>query len=398
MFGKLFHGHREYVLLPLRFKAKGAEKRESIMTDLLITGYHGYGNCGDEATLLAIKEGVEKMSLDVRITALSYDPEFTKKEYGINAVQKFNVFKVFFALLKSKVVLSGGGTLLQDVTSTRSLLYYLSIIRLAKMFGKKVMVYANGIGPVSREKNRRRIEKVVNRADVITLREELSLNDLTSMGVTKPPTYVTADPAFNLKPETAERAREILKSEGIPNNKPIVGVCIREWKKAKYGDDFIRETAIACDGLIRGGKTVLFIPMQYKEDLEISKKVTAQMEEKGYILSRSYKPKEVMAVIGETGLILGMRLHSLIFAAVVNVPMLGIIYDPKVEYYLKILEMKSAADIRSQRLQGTDIIRLSEDIFADYDRYKEVLKKNTEPLTAKAKKNDKLLKELIKKS
>lgn len=368
------------------------------MTELLITGYHGYGNCGDEATLLAIKEGVERMNLDVRITALSFDPEFTKSEYGINAVHKFNPFKVFFALLKSKVVLSGGGTLLQDVTSTRSLLYYLSIIKIAKLLGKRVMVYANGIGPVSREKNRKRINKVVNRVDIITLREELSLNDLTSMGVTKPPTYVTADPAFNLQPETEERAAEILEAEGVPTEMPIVGVCVREWKKAKYGEDFIREMAIACDGLIRGGKTVLFIPMQYKEDIEISKKIKEHMEEECYILSKSYKPKEVMAVIGKTSLVLGMRLHSLIFAGVMNVPMLGIIYDPKVEYYLKVLEMQKAADIRSERLLGAEIVRLSESIFTSYDKCKEILRKNTEPLIAKAKKNDKLLKELLKKA
>lgn len=368
------------------------------MTDLLITGYHGYGNCGDEATLLAIKEGVEKMNLDVRITALSYDPKFTEKEYDIKAVRKFDPFRVFFALLKSKVVLSGGGTLLQDVTSTRSLLYYLGIIRAAKLMGKKVMIYANGIGPVTKEKNRKRICKVVNKADVITLREDLSLNDLISMGVTKPPTYVTADPAFNLRPESEKRALDILSFEGVPMDKPIIGVCIREWKKAKYGDDFIREMAIACDGLIRGGNTVLFIPMQYKEDIEISKKVRDHMEEDCFILSRSYKPKEVMAVIGRMKLILGMRLHSLIFGSVMNVPMLGIIYDPKVEYYLRILKMKAVCDIRTERLPGAEIIKLSENLMAKYDEYKKLLEETTKPLITKAKKNDKLLKELIKKT
>ncbi|MCD7778046.1 MAG: polysaccharide pyruvyl transferase CsaB [Clostridiales bacterium] len=368
------------------------------MTEVLITGYHGYGNYGDEATLLAIKEGIEKMNADVKITALSYDPEFTKTEYGINAVQRFNVFKVFWAVFKSKVIVSGGGTLLQDISSTRSLFYYLGIIKLAKLLGKKVLVYANGIGPVNKESNRKLIGKIVNKVDIITLREEPSLNDLVSMGVTKPPTYVTADPAFNLTSESDARAEEILLQEGIPTDKPLVGVAVRDWKKAKYGDEYIREIAIACDSLIRNGNNVLFIPMQYKTDSEFSRKVMDNMEEESYILKQPYKPKEIMAVIGKLKLTIGMRLHSLIFSSVKNVPMLGIIYDPKVEYYIDVLGMDTAADIRNERLLGADIVRLADNIFKNYDDYKKLLNDRTAPLLAKAKKNDKFLKELIKKA
>ncbi|MCD8239507.1 MAG: polysaccharide pyruvyl transferase CsaB [Clostridiales bacterium] len=368
------------------------------MTEVLITGYHGYGNCGDEATLLAIKEGVEKMNLPVRLTALSFDPEFTKTEYGINAVQRFNAFKVFFAVLKSNVVVSGGGTLLQDVSSTRSLIYYLGIIKLAKFLGKRVMVYANGIGPVNKDKNRKLIGKVVNKVDIITLREEPSLNDLVSMGVTAPPTYVTADPAFNLESESSETAREILEYEGVPTDKPLIGVAVRDWKKAKYGDEYLREIAIACDGLIRNGNNILFIPMQYSTDVEVSGKICSQMEEKSYILSRSYRPKEVMAIVGELTLTIGMRLHSLIFSAVKNVPMLGIVYDPKVEYYLDALGMEKAADIRTDRLLGANIVRLADKILNNLDETKKSLEEKTTPLITKAKKNDKLLKELIRKA
>ncbi len=368
------------------------------MTKVLITGYHGYGNCGDEATLIAIIEGIEKMGLDVEITALSFDPEFTEAEYGINAVQRFNVFKVFMAVAGSKVVISGGGTLLQDVSSTRSLLYYLSIIKLAKMLRKRVMVYGNGIGPVNKGFNRRLIGKIVNGVDIITLREELSLNDIKSMGVTKPPTYVTADPVFNLKSVPDSEAVYILKREDIPLDKPIVGVAIREWKKGKYGEEYIREIAIACDSLIRGGKTVLFVPMQYKTDLTAAQKVMAQMEEQAYILKRAYRPKEILGIVGEMRLVIGMRLHSLIFSAIKNVPMIGIVYDPKVEYYLQVLDMPKAGDIRNERLLGVDIVRLANDVFENYEKYREILKNKADGLIVKAKKNDKLLKELIKKA
>ncbi len=368
------------------------------MTEVLITGYHGYGNTGDEAILIAIKEGIEKMKADISLTALSYNPKFTKSEYGINAVKKFNVFQVLRAVAKCDVLLFGGGTLLQDVSSTRSLIYYLSILKLAKLFRKRIMIYANGIGPVTKPLNRKLIGKIVNKVDVITLREELSLNELKDMNVTAPPTYITADPVFNLQSESKETAQDILAREGVPTDKPIVGIAIREWKKSKYGEEYVREIAIACDSLTRSGKTVLFIPMEFKADIGISERARAQMEEKSYILSSPYRPKEILAVVGEMSLIISMRLHSLIFAGIKNVPMLGIVYDPKVEHYIDLLGVGKAADIREERLSGAELVKLSADIFDNYDKYKEDLAKRTAPLTEKAKKNDKLLKELIRKT
>ncbi len=368
------------------------------MTEVLITGYHGYGNTGDEAILIAIKEGIDKMKADIRLTALSYDPKFTKNEYGINAVKKFNVFQVFRAVAKCDVLLFGGGTLLQDISSTRSLIYYLSILKLAKLLRKRIMVYANGIGPVTRPRNRRLIGRIVNKVDVITLREELSLKELKDMNVTSPPTYITADPVFNLQSESRKTALDILAREGVPTDKPIVGIAIREWKKSKYGEEYVREIAIACDSLIRSGKTVLFIPMEFRADLGISERARQQMEEKSYILSSPYRPKEILAVVGEMSLIIGMRLHSLIFAGIKNVPMLGIVYDPKVEHYIDLLGMCRAADIRTERLSGAELVKLSSDVFESYDEYKDILAKKTAPLMEKARKNDKLLKELIKKT
>ena len=121
------------------------------MINILIAGYHGYGNCGDEATLQAMTVNIKAMAEDVKITALSFKPELTKTEYNIESVQRFNVLQVFNAIRRSDIILSGGGTLLQDDTSTRSLLYYLSIIKVAKMLHKRVMLYDNGIGPVDRK-------------------------------------------------------------------------------------------------------------------------------------------------------------------------------------------------------------------------------------------------------
>lgn len=316
------------------------------MIRVLIAGYHGFGNCGDEAILQAMTANIRAMAKDVEITALSYNPEFTKTEYGINSVQRFNMLQVLSAIKHSDIVLSGGGTLLQNGTSTRSLMYYLTIIKIAKFFRKRVMLYANGIGPVSGKLNRRLVKMVVNTVDVITLREKLSEADLKSIGVTKPNIMVTADPAFNLESISDDEAWKLLDEEKIPHNEQMIAVSVRNWSKAFGGDDYVKKVAKVCDNAIAEGKTVVFLPMEYPRDLELSKKVMSYMKEKAYIMQKRYTPSQILGIVGCFDIMLSMRLHTLIFAAVKNVPMLGIIYDPKVEYYIKELDMVEAGDVR----------------------------------------------------
>ncbi len=364
---------------------------------LLIAGYHGFGNCGDEAILQAMVTNIRALPAELEITALSNKPEFTKTEYKVNSVQRFSIFAVLGAIFKSDIVLSGGGTLLQDGTSTRSLIYYLTIIKAAKLFRKKVMVYANGIGPVSGKRNRKLVKAVLKSVDVITLREKLSEADLRSIGVDRPDIEVTADPAFTLCSVSEERAKQILADEGVPVGKQMVGVSVREWSKAKYGEDYVKKLAAACDELSKQGKTIVLLPMEYPRDLGISQRLVESMSQKAYMLKKRYTPSEILGLVGCFDLMISMRLHTLIFAAVKNVPMLGVIYDPKVEYYLKELEMPEAGDVRTKRLNSAEITAKAKDVFDNMQAYKDILKKNAGLMCEKARENDRLLLELIKK-
>lgn len=365
------------------------------MIKLLIAGYHGFGNCGDEAILQAMTTNIRALADDIDITALSYRPEFTKTEYGINSVGRFNTFQVLSAIKNSDIVLSGGGTLLQDGTSTRSLLYYLAIIKVAKLFGKHVMLYANGIGPVSGAFNRRLVRTVVNTVDVITLREKLSEADLRSIGVTKPDITVTADPAFNLESISDEEARDIFIGEGVDLSKPLVGVCVRSWSKAYGGEDYIEKLAAACDSIIDMGKEIVFLPMEYPRDIEVSRKVMQHMNRQAYIIKNRYNPCQILGMVGLFDVMISMRLHSLIFAAVKNVPMSGIIYDPKVEYYIKELDILEAGDVRTAQLESEKIVTQVKDIYENMDEYKQKLKLRADIMKQKACQNDILLKEQL---
>lgn len=364
------------------------------MINILIAGYHGFGNCGDEATLQAMTVNIRDMAEDVKITALSYKPELTKTEYNIESVQRFNAMQVFKAIRHSDIILSGGGTLLQDGTSTRSLLYYLSIIKIAKILRKRVMLYANGIGPVNGKINRKLIKYVVNGVDFITLRESMSAKDLEEIGVKKPEIHITADPAFTLKSIDGEKVREIFLKEGIPIDKKIVGVSVRGWNGSAE-KDYIGKIARVCDRISKDGKTVLLIPMQFTKDISVSKRLMDIMSEKAYILKNEYTPMEILGIIGKADVILSMRLHTLIFAGVKRVPMAGIIYDPKVEYYLDVLDMPSGGDIRTEYIDEDKLYECVQNIFDNYGNYVSRLDKRVKELEKKAHENDVFLKEQL---
>lgn len=362
------------------------------MINLLIAGYHGFGNCGDEAILKAMTTNIRGLADDVDITALSRNPEFTKTEYNVKSVQRFNVLQVLSAIKNSDIVLSGGGTLLQNGTSTRSLLYYLSLIKLAKLFRKRVMLYANGIGPVTGKFNQLLVRSVINTVDVITLREKLSEADLRNIGVSNPNVTVTADAAFKLESIGDEEAEKlILEEDFIERGKPRVGVAVRAWSKAKYGEDYISKIAKACDNIADTGKEIIFIPMQFPNDIAVSKKVSSMMKNKSYILTKRYTPAEMMGIVGRVDVMVSMRLHTLIFAAVKNVPMVGIIYDPKIEYYLKELDMPEGGDVRKEKLDSDKITSITLEIFENMERYKSILKNKADIMMNKADENDILL-------
>ena len=358
---------------------------------VVMSGYYGFNNTGDEAIMLSMHKNIQELGENYHITVLSNKPEETKEKYGIEAVYRFGMRDVFHAIRKSDVLLSGGGSLLQDSTSTRSLMYYLSITVMAKLLRKKVMLYANGIGPVSGKRNRRLVKQVVNRADLITLREENSYEELLSMGVNPKKCFVTADPAFTMNGIDAEASRELLQAEGVPLDKPIVVVSVRKWKDM---DKFIGRFARMCDTIVeKYDRNIVFLGMQMPNDIIVSEKVRAQMKQKAYILKNNHSPYEVMGIISQADFILSMRLHTLIFAAKQQVPLIGFVYDPKIEYYLEKLEMPSGGKLKEFDPETT--LEYVDDVIRNKEAYVEKLGEKEKELEKMAHRNEKYLAKLL---
>ncbi|HAN09982.1 MAG TPA: polysaccharide pyruvyl transferase CsaB [Clostridiales bacterium] len=314
------------------------------MKNILVLGAYGYENCGDDAILISIKDVLENINKDINITVLSNGPKTTRKLYGVNAVYRFNPFGLLWRVIRCNLLLGGGGTLLQDGSSKRSIIYYLSVIFAAKLLGKKVILYSNGVGPITGKFNLKLTSKIVNNVDVITFREESSREFLESIGVKKPKMLVTADSVFGLDRLYKDDYKYVLLRNNIPLDKELFGVSVREWKnKESY---FVERIAKICDYVVENkNMNIVFLNMQYKQDKKVSEKIIAKMKNKSYMITEKLSSLEVLGVTANFKTMISMRLHGIIFAAKQRIPVAGLIYDPKVDYYLDVLDMPAIGSV-----------------------------------------------------
>ena len=304
------------------------------MGKILISGYYGFSNAGDEAMLTAIITALRKKDPSVEITVISGHPEATSKLHQVKAVHRFAPLGILKAMLHTDLLISGGGSLLQNVTSHISLLYYLSIIALARLLGRRVMLFAQGIGPIRGGVCRLLTRLICSRADLITVRDDGSLEDLNAMGIPASRVLVTSDAVFSLPPGRKEEGKRLLAKLGVDLNRPVVGFALRHWKGEAR---FSREFAGAADALKwEFGAQILFIPLQFPADAELSQAVAAAMENQQdvYMLDQKCSTQEYQDLISGLHLLIGMRLHALVFAAINDVPLMAVSYDPKVDRFV----------------------------------------------------------------
>lgn len=360
------------------------------MVNFLITGYYGFLNSGDDAILTSMCEGIRRLNIPTKTTILSNNPKATEEEYQVHATYRFNLLSVIKEIRSTDILLMGGGSLLQDRTSTRSLMYYLSILFLAKIFKKKCMIYANGIGPIRRKMNRFLTKCMVNQVDIITLREHLSVKELDKIGINKPIIKVTADPVFSLDLKPID-VNKIFEQENVDNSKPLVGVLFRDWKDKSI---YVEKMACICDHIVQEmNMNVLFIPMKYPTDMQVANDIAVAMQCESYSLKNNYDVNTIIGVIGETKFVLSMRLHALLYAALKSVPMIGFIYDPKVKYFLKELKMYTIEDIEDFTVDG--VVRQMDEILNNYTNIQQNIQNEVAHLKVKAGENEKYLAKLV---
>jgi polysaccharide pyruvyl transferase CsaB len=362
---------------------------------ILLSGYYGFHNLGDEAILTAVIASLRQEMPDCRITVLSANPTATRETHGVNAIPRMDFKAIHHALRDADLLLSGGGSLFQDATSVRSLLYYLGVVWLALRMKKPVMVYAQGIGPLTRRSSRALTRLVLNRVNLITLRDEESAHELAQLGVTRPRIGVTADPTFTLQPASSERADEILAKAGATS--PCIGIALRQWRGWFEAEENVERMARTLESIGQwvNGSMVL-LPLQFPQDADLAQKMTRHMNRRGgrpcqpVVVNEPLRPDEMLAIIGKMDVLIAMRLHALIFAAAMNVPMVGIVYDPKVE---RLLRQVGGAACGFDDSKWTEIAR---QVWEQRERIRTKLEENVRLLRERAKENARLAAALVR--
>lgn len=285
-----------------------ANKKQGVV----ICGAYGMENAGDDAVLAAMVAALRRLDENMPITVLARRPSLVARRFGVAAIHPLRPVRWLIAMRRAALFLSGGGSLLQDVTSRRSLWYYLAAIRAAKKRGCAVQLYGCGIGPLLREESKRKTAEILNACvDAITVRDEQSAETLRAVGVTKPRVMLAADPALSLDSASGERER-------------CFGLALRPWPGLSA------HTADIAAAVRYVYETYRLAPVFFclgPGDRSAAEPVIAALDGVPHTVSANTKR------LGRSTLVLSMRLHGLVFSLRDGAPAAGLSYDPKVSAF-----------------------------------------------------------------
>ena len=307
-------GIYESVLREVSFESHGA----------CICGYYGFGNLGDDTLFdQAIKRAREKYGRG--IVAFTRDPRRDRYRFGVRCISRNGLLGIIAALRRSRRLILGGGTLLQDRTSLRSLCYYLSLAELARLCGAEIELWGSGIGPLDRKISGRLCARALSFCSYIGLRDKRSVDAASALGVARDKLHLEKDLAFGVSAVDI-KAEEVLRRyrlEGIGR----YAVFAVSGKGSRTDLDMIRQRAVS---LCAGGITPVFVCMYPREDREISRLISNEVSGR-YV--EGIGARELISLLGSATLACGMRLHLLIFAKIAGVEFEGIGEDPKIRAF-----------------------------------------------------------------
>lgn len=293
---------------------------------ILISGYYGFENFGDDAILYSILNEIKKTFPQSDITVISNNPDLIKTEYKTNSIYRFDFKEISKCLSSSDIFISGGGSLLQDITSLKSLCYYLTLIWLAKRFKNKIYIFAQGIGPIKTLAGKILLKKTLKKVDLITVRDKQSKEYLSKLKIKS---ILTSDPVWNINKNS-----EIIRQAAKQNKK--VGIQLREWDSLTEHD-----LKILCEGLNslleedNNITDLILLSLQDSKDLNILQSfkeiIKNNKPELNIKVINNVSIDNAFDIINGLDYFIAMRFHAVLAAMKLNVPVLPIVYDPKVK-------------------------------------------------------------------
>ncbi|MGA7952824.1 MAG: polysaccharide pyruvyl transferase CsaB [Gloeobacterales cyanobacterium] len=288
----------------------------------VLCGYYGFGNGGDEALLATL---LQMLPAQVTPIVLSNNPEKTAKTYGIRSINRWNSLDILRALRQSQAFIFGGGSLLQDATSLKSVLYYCGLIGLAQGMGLKTIAWAQGLGPLKTAFGQQLARRALSKCQGITVRDGGSAKILEQW---KLPYSVTADPVWALEslavPELAD----------LPM--PRVAVVVRT--HSQFTEARIQTFIQALQDFQKATDLfVLLVPFHLPQDVALSKQIAEILGDKAQLLLIE-EPRRLKGIFRGVDYTLAMRFHGVLMAASEGSVLWGLSYDPKVKQLLQDIQ------------------------------------------------------------
>lgn len=343
------------------------KKSNASAKNIIISGYYGFDNFGDEAILGVLIKKLKKLDINIRV--LSKNPTKTKELYKVNTTLFFCLIQVILRISKCDILISGGGSLLQDVTSSRSLFYYLWVINTALFFNKKVIIFAQGIGPINSKFGALLTKQTLKKCSLVTVRDEKSLFLLRGWGIN---TNLVCDPLFDLK-----------MKQSFPSNK--IGVQLRSFKTLQENMLIKLAEQINKDF---SDKEIEIYSFQDSLDLKtcqhFEKLLKALNPNIKTSLIFSQTSEQIIDKIAKLDYMIAMRFHANLIALKFGIKTLAICYDEKVEKlaidaqipYLSMLANEDY-DIEFKKMMAINVDRIVEFSKAkhfDWEKIEELIK------------------------
>lgn len=344
----------------------------------VICGAYGKGNVGDDSILMTMIRQLRQEDPFLPICVMSRNPRQTAQMTGVSSIPVFHVLASRRWMKRSSLYISGGGSLIQNATSNRSLMFYLFSIAQAKRCGCRVMMYGCGIGPVNGENYIRRTAKVLQRdVDLITLRDPESRQTLERFGVSRPEIRVTADPAMMMQADRIAAARYREKN-ALESGEKYCMFVLRPWGNA---DQKLEQICAAAEyAWKKHGLMPVLYCFEPDRDAEIARQASDMLKVPHKVLPPSADGAELCGLIAGMELVVGMRLHALIFACSQQTKVVGISYDPKVSGFLNYLGCPNCVELEQvcaeTLMEKIDAALQEDSLSEEINRMKELAEEN----------------------
>ncbi|MGC9553756.1 MAG: polysaccharide pyruvyl transferase family protein [Thermoplasmatota archaeon] len=367
---------------------------------IVLLGYYGSKNTGDEAMLDSLGNAITKLYPNAQIFVFSTNPAYTECLHGLKAVQRVYKFPDFFTcflkrfaiIRKCDLVIIGGGGLYNDIWHILPFAWF--EILLAKIFNKPVYVCGVDVGPYQRRLSKALAKLFLKAVDAVTIRSKGSLEEISKIGISA---QQSADLTLLRGKGDKNRGKKLLEDNGIPR-KRLVGVSLRQLtidrKKAidpaavaNVLDKFLDDTKIH----------IVFIPFQFPDDLSLSERVMDHMSNKEniFVLENELNFREIKDAIANLDFLIGMRLHSLIFATVNIIPFFAVSYHPKVKdfcgMFSNTIPYVEIRDLKTYDIFYEKLVKA----YSQQDKIKKSILQSSPGLRKKAEANLRIIKDLI---